>query len=180
MLIGKNKLIARRACSLHPREPQDQARGLAGRRLSRDIAESAGFLDRCPCRRASEGGFCRLSSVRNKRRDGQENRDTRAETPLAYQEQQDGAWRSGEGKILSDSSVSWLVWLRVPMAVRSRESSSHHLNCGIVGTLMRGGGYFGSVSDPARVNQLIGQRECTSVCWASDSLKFNLMVSADC
>ena len=70
--------------------------------------------------------------------------------------------------------------VKVPMAVRSRESSSHHLNCGIVGTLMRGGGYIGSVSDPARVNQLIVQRECTSVCWASDSLKFNLMVSADC
>ena len=41
------------------------------------------------------------------------------------------------------------------MAVRSRESSSHHLNCGVVGTLMRGSGLLWK--------QLMVQRECTSV-----------------
>jgi hypothetical protein len=34
--------------------------------------------------------------------------------------------------------------------------------------LAPGDGYFGNVSGPDRVNHLIVQRECTSVCWASD------------
>jgi hypothetical protein len=37
-----------------------------------------------------------------------------------------------------------------------------------------------NVTAAATLKQLVVQRECTSVCWASDSLKFNLMVSADC
>ena len=77
-------------------------------------------------------------------------------------------WRR---KILSDSSVSWLVWLRVPMAVAKSRVLFASLNCGIVGTLMRRGGYFGSNSlFNANALALLG----------SDSLKFNLMVSADC
>jgi hypothetical protein len=32
-----------------------------------------------------------------------------------------------------------------------------------------GGGYFGNVSGPDRVNHLIVQRECTRVCWAPNS-----------
>jgi len=62
------------------------------------------------------------------------------------------------------------MWLGVPWPYEVA-SPPHHFNlmCGIVESLMRGSGYFVSVSDFAWVNRLIVRRKSTSVRWASDS-----------
>jgi hypothetical protein len=68
------------------------------------------------------------------------------------------------------------------MAVRSRESSAS-LELELRNrpdAYVRRRGLLWKRFRPARVNQLTVQGECTSVCWASDSLKISLMVSADC
>jgi hypothetical protein len=66
-----------------------------------------------------------------------EKRDTRAETPFKHLENDRMAL--GEAKILSDSSVSPLEWLRSQCPCDVAKPLRNYLNCGIVGALMRGG-----------------------------------------
>jgi hypothetical protein len=93
------------------------------------------------------------------RRDGQEKRDTRAETPIKHPEND----RMALGEVAKPNPERQqrltAGMVKVPMPVRSRQASSQSLelrNRRDAYARRRYRGYLGSVSDPARVDQHTG------------------------